>query len=355
VEAGSKISVPSRRPSFVESKEPSMPDPHPDVRIDRLARLQHGAFSRAQAFDVGMTARMITTRLASGRWVGLDRGVYALGSHEYSWERQAMAATLAVPGSAVSGRSAACLHGIDGFRPASLELMVLRPQKARTSLARVRRSGHLQATIVRRIPCLTVAHTILSLAGLIPDDRLDAAVDEVLARRLVTIDELQDRFALASTGRRRGFPVLRRILGEKGGGFVPPTSQLERRLRRFLAAPDLPRFEYEFELPWWPHGQGRVDAYAPSCSLIVEADGRGWHNRERNMAADRTRDNIATANGHGTLRFTWVDLTRYVDENLAVLRQTIATRRGITATVASFATAQVVDGASVGGAAVRER
>lgn len=188
---------------------------------------------------------------------------------------------------------------------------------------------------------------MLSLAGTVPEDRLDLAVDDVLARRLVTVDELQDRFAFAAPGRRRGFPALRRILGDKGGGFVPPTSELERRLRRFLVAPDLPRFEYEFGLPWWPPGQGRVDAYAPSCSLIVEADGRDWHTRERSMVADRRRDNIATANGHGTLRFTWVDLTRYVDENLAILRQTIATRDGITATVASLATAQVVDGATV--------
>lgn len=136
-----------------------MPDPHPDVRIDRLARLQHGAFSRAQALGVGMTGRMITTRLASGRWLSLDRGVYALASHPYSWERQAMAATLAVPNAVISGRPAAYLHGIDGFRRGSLELMVLRTQKARTSLARVRRTDHLQATTVQRIPCLTVAHT----------------------------------------------------------------------------------------------------------------------------------------------------------------------------------------------------
>jgi len=324
-----------------------MPDPHPDVLIDRLARLQHGAFSRAQALDVGITPRMITTRVESGRWLSLDRGVYALGSHEYTWHRQAMAATLAVPTSVVSGRSAACLHGIDGFRPGSLELMVLRAQKGRTSLARVRRTDQLQATTVHRIPCLTIAHTVLSLAGIIPDDRLDAAVDDVLARRLVTIDELQDRFASTAPGRRRGFPALRRILGGKGGGFVPPTSDLERRLRRFLDLPDLPMFEFEYELPWWPNGQGRVDAYAPSCSLIVEADGRDWHTRERNMVVDRKRDNLATANGHGTLRFTWVDLTRYVNENLAILRQTIATRTAITATVASSATSQVVNEATV--------
>ena len=31
------------------------------------------------------------------------------------------------------------------------------------------------------------------------------------------------------------------------------------------------------------------------------------------MVRDRQRDNLAAANGHATLRFTWIDLTRYAD------------------------------------------
>jgi very-short-patch-repair endonuclease len=83
---------------------------------------------------------------------------------------------------------------------------------------------------------------------------------------------------------------------------------------------------YEYELPWWPHGEGRVDAYAPSHSLIVEADGRAWHVRERDFIKDRRRDNAATAHGHATLRFTWVDLVEYPTENEELLRMTIASR-----------------------------
>ena len=94
----------------------------------------------------------------------------------------------------------------------------------------------------------------------------------------------------------------------------------------FLAVPGMPEFGYEFELPWWPAGQGRVDAYSAEHRLIVEADGRGWHTRERDFVKDRRRDNLATANGHATLRFTCVDLLNYADENRSAGGTDLATR-----------------------------
>lgn len=300
----------------------------PDIRLDRLARRQHGVFSRRQAFAAGLTPRMISGRLRTRRWIRLDASVYALASHPFTWLRQAMAATLAIDASVLSGRAAAAAHAIEGFRPGALELAVPPACKATTRLAVVRRTDFLQRTLVERIPCLTVAHTVISLAGRATAEQLDVAIDDVVVRRLVTIDELQDRFATWAPRRRPGVGGLRAVLQAKGGGFVPPTSDLERVLRRFLETSGVPRFEYEHELPWWPPGQGRVDAYCAGCTLVVEADGRDWHTRERSLVHDRRRDNLATANGHGTLRFTWIDLTRYAAESTAILRQAVAVRGG---------------------------
>ena len=53
----------------------------------------------------------------------------------FSWERQAMAATLTTRGAVLSGRSAAALHGIDGFRPGRLEITVPRRRSGVTRLA----------------------------------------------------------------------------------------------------------------------------------------------------------------------------------------------------------------------------
>ncbi len=298
-----------------------------DRLIASIARRQHGAFNRRQAIDAGFTARMIRNRLDVGSWVSLDRGVYALTSHPFSWERQVMAATLAVPGSVVSGRSAAALHGFDGYRRGGIELTASRRRNGRTSLARVRRSDFVQVTRVAGIPCLTAAHTVLSLAGRVSEDLLDRAVDHVLVRRLASLDELLDRFASWAPRRQPRVDQLRATLSTRGDGSIPPATELERRLRFLLTDATLPTFIFEHELPWWPAGQGRVDAYAPDVQLIVEADGRAWHSRERDFALDRRRDNLAVANGHSTLRFTWIDLTRYVAEARVTLRQTVSARR----------------------------
>lgn len=297
-----------------------------DPAIDAIARRQHGAFSRPQALAVGLSSRMIQRRISAGDWIPLDRGVYALASHPFSWLRQAMAATLAVPDAALSGPSAAVLRRLDDFRPGRIEIVVPRKRNGVTRLATVRHSDFAQAAKVNGIPCLTVAHTILSLAGRTAPERLDRVVDSALGRRFVTLEELQDRFVTWVGYRRPGVADLRRILEAKGNGWVPPTTELEHLLRAFLAAPGLPEFGYEIELPWWPAGQGRVDAYSAEHRLIVEADGRGWHTRERDFVKDRRRDNLATANGHATLRFTFVDLLHYVDENRLLVEQTLATR-----------------------------
>lgn len=303
-----------------------MDEDSPQSRLDRIARRQHGAFSRAQAHTARFTDRMIDRRLATGTWLRLDTRLYALASHPFTWERQAMAATLAVEGSVLSGRAAAALHGIEGFRRARLEITVPRARRATTRLATVRRSDFAQATKVNGIPCLTVAHTVLSLAGRLQPARLDDAVDHVLGRRQVSLAELQDRFAAWAPRRPPGADAVRRILGAKGDAYAPPTSELERLLRGLVRVDGLPDFVFEYELPWWPEGDARVDAYAAVCTTIVEGDGRGWHARERDFVNDRRRDNLAAAHGHATLRFTYVDLLHYAGECRDLIARTAAVR-----------------------------
>jgi very-short-patch-repair endonuclease len=48
-----------------------------------------------------------------------------------------------------------------------------------------------------------------------------------------------------------------------------------------------------------------VDAYIAPWLLIVEGDGRRWHNRRADMARDRLRDNEAVPHGYAVLRFTY--------------------------------------------------
>jgi very-short-patch-repair endonuclease len=273
-----------------------------DRAIEAIARRQHGTFSRRQAEVSGATARMIQGRRSSGAWLTLDSGVYALNGLPGTWLRQAKAAELRVPGSAVSHRAAAHILGIDGH-PAGPIDVVTESRPPRSRLATVH---HLDGiSIVRRshIVVTSVPLTVLQLAGIEGKDRLARTVDDVLLKGMSTLDELQTQLRNRAVG-WRGIGALRDILDECGDGYEPPESELERRLARVLDDPRLPAWVRQARLPWLQAGHGRVDALIPEWRRIVEADGRRWHTRRADFDRDRARDHLAQRNGYEVTRFT---------------------------------------------------
>jgi very-short-patch-repair endonuclease len=53
----------------------------------------------------------------------------------------------------------------------------------------------------------------------------------------------------------------------------------------------------------------RVDMAWPSKRLVVEADGREYHDRLEALHADRDKQNRIASAGWTVLRFTWFDVT----------------------------------------------
>ncbi|MGH9266444.1 MAG: type IV toxin-antitoxin system AbiEi family antitoxin domain-containing protein, partial [Acidimicrobiales bacterium] len=182
-----------------------------DEAIARLAARQHGCFSRGQALAAEMTDSVIRRRIGSGRWVAVAVGVYRLAGMPVTWRQRALAACLvAGPGAVVSHRSAAVLWGISGFRPGRLEITVPRGRSNRNALARVHRSN---VKGVRRdgVPVTRVARTVHDLAGVVGGAVLEEAVDDVLCRRLVRLEELDGR----------GSRALRAVLEAWNGDALP--------------------------------------------------------------------------------------------------------------------------------------
>jgi very-short-patch-repair endonuclease len=101
--------------------------------------------------------------------------------------------------------------------------------------------------------------------------------------------------------------ALRLILEERGPGYVPPASRLERLAFDCLVDGGLAVPVRQHPLPSRA-GPGRVDLAYPDARLIIEADSRRWHTRVADFEVDRRRDNEATALGWQVLRVTWRDL-----------------------------------------------
>lgn len=300
----------------------------PDRNLDLYAARQYGAFSLQQARRAGLTPKMVETRVASRAWIRVAPSVYVLGSAPPKWERQMAAAVLSRPGSLVAGRSAAYLHQLPGFRPSHPTIMVGPTGNARSPIATVIRAKAFPGVERVSIGGFEVsgpADTVITLARDLDRDRLASVIDDGIAGRLLTVSDLEN--ALHRWSGWPGLTKLRPLLHERGeSAYQPPTSELERLLRKVLDQPVLPA--HIRQVPFrFAAAAMTVDAYIPAWRLIVEADGRRWHTRIADFERDRVRDNEAAANGFAVLRFTYRMLRDQPDQCLATLLRTGMSRR----------------------------
>lgn len=300
----------------------------PDRTIDEYASRQYGTFSRRQAEQAGFSSRMILTRVQNGAWIRLAPSVYALASAPPKWERQMAAALLTREGAVVAGPSAAYLHDFEDFGPGRPVVMIGSVGNARSPLARVIRSERFRDVGVVRKRGFVVtdeAETVMTLAGQMPEDRLEALVDWLLARKSCTI-EVFARVVDANAG-ARGVARLRPIVEYRlPDAYQPPTTELERLLYRILSDPRLPPYVRQMPMSY-QRVDATVDAYIDAWRLIVEGDGRRWHTRQADHDRDRLRDNEAVAQGYAVLRFTYRMLRDIPEQVIDTLLRTGQVRR----------------------------
>ena len=284
--------------------------------------------SRGQVLELGATEHLIRKQVAVGEWIRLTSGVYANASSPPTWERQLMAALLDHPVAIAAGRSAACLLGFPGIGSGRPEIMVPYGGDNRSVLGRVIRSRHFDkvaTTQTRGFVATTVAETILTMSLTVSTAEIERIIDGELARRSMKIEDFHPILDRLEFARQPGIGGLRSLIKTRSSdAYQPPTSELERLLYRLLDRPQLPDYERQ---PTIALGdvEIRVDALIPSWSLIVEADGRRWHNRQADHDNDRRRDAAALAAGFNVIRLTW-KMLRYepgecLDRLLAIGRQ----------------------------------
>ena len=276
--------------------------------IARLAARQHGCFTRRQVLQLGMTDRMIASRVDAGRWVRVAAGVYRVAGVPVTWRQRALGACMASgAGAVVSHRSAAVLWGVSGFRPGPLEITVPRGRSGRNALARVHRS-HVDGVLRDGVPVTRPARTIADLARVVSGDLLEEAVDDVLCRRLCRLDDLPARGALGEV-----------LAAWRGDGL--PEGVAEMRVVRALLAAGLPAPVRQYEI--WHNGVfvARVDLAYPPFRLAMELDGFRWHAGRRRYRSDRMRRNRVEAAGWRLLEAAPEDVDDLVAGAAAIVRR----------------------------------
>jgi hypothetical protein len=156
------------------------------------------------------------------------------------------------------------------------------------------------------IPVTTPARTLLDLAATLDRHRLARAIDRAEAMRLTSPTSLAA--LLERYPRRRGVAKLREILREGEIGLRITKSELEDRFLAFVDLNGLPRPETNL---WMEAGGGwlEVDCVWRESRLIVELDGRAFHETALAFETDRSRDRVLIAAGWRVIRVTYRQLT----------------------------------------------
>lgn len=294
--------------------------------LTQFAQGHHGLFRTSDATALGFPEDQLR-RLRAAGWIDRPaRGIYRMAGSPPTREQQILGAVWAAHADAVAAlRSAGYLLGLARFPGAGPEVLApfgisQRLELGTLHVSKVIPESHRRT--VDGIPTTSVARTLFDLAGVLPDEFAGSLLDAALANRRCTLDQVQQVFfALARRG-RRGTATMRALLEARGAGYVPPASELERRARALFRQANLPVPAFEVDLgdeAWI----GRVDCVWRPQRVIVELDGRRYHDGRTRLEADRQRDNRLAAQGWRIIRVTWEDLQHRPMEVVAWIRRAL--------------------------------
>lgn len=223
-----------------------------------------------------------------------------------------MAAVLGTgSGATLSHTSAAALLDLPGF---TIDPLVVSIPRTRRLLDGVRIEQSLalperHRRVVDGIPCTSVARTLFDLCGDIRPRRAERALDTALSRRRVTIPALWRVLIDLAVQGRKGTVLMRALLTERGGDYVPPASELEARFIELAKAQGLPVPRRQVDLGDSDSWIGRVDFVFQDAKIVVEVDSAEFHDGLLDRRSDAERDRRLKADGWTVLRFRWRDVT----------------------------------------------
>jgi very-short-patch-repair endonuclease len=265
--------------------------------------LRRGAFRGTTVVRRGL---LTANQLRGPAWRRLFEDVYIHVDRPVSHALRARAAAaMVVPGSVVTGRSAAVLWGVDLAGPRDDVELTVTPtcHPRRVPGVRVRRALLPAGHVERRfgVPVTTAAVTAVRVAGSLPLDDAVVAVDQLIATGAVELGPIRD---LAGLTRGRGSARARMVCALADGLAGSPQ---ETRLRLLIRRTALPSPVAQFTVRHDGRFVARVDFAWPEHKLALEYDGL-WHAEEGQFAKDRRRLNKLRAAGWQVIHVTAADL-----------------------------------------------
>lgn len=301
-----------------------------DARLALLAGRQAGAFTFAQALELGFPRATISRRLSSGAWTRVLPGVFVVGGTPESRMLRLWSAVLAVgPQAVLTHETAALLHGAERLPLAPVTLTAPHGGHHRLPGVVVHQIDDLaewQRSTWCGLPISSAARCVVELGATCGVETIGLVADDLVRGGRTTYAAIAAVLADISRPGKPGIEKVARALDERGDGFVPPASELERRLFGALEAGGLPTPERQIPLPGRGSVPGIADGGYRDAQIVLEADGRRWHARVAAARLDRERDAQVVRAGWVPLRFVFEQITDAPQEVCAVVAETRVTR-----------------------------
>ncbi len=257
-----------------------------------LAAQQAGALGRRQLLAGGSSRSSIDRRVRTGRLVVELPGVYVVAGSPDTTARRRWVAMLATgPGAVLSFETAARMRGLSAVSTDGPTVVTVRHSGWRALPGIVVHQlndllpGHVGE--IDGLAVTTVPRTIVDLAAIWPRGRMRIVVGDAVAAKRTTPGQIGDCLRSVARRGKPGVRTLATVLDELGPGKAPPASQLERVFFSLVRRSSLPDPHRQYPLPRGDGVRNLVDAAWPHVKVIIEVDGRRWHQRIADMKRDR--------------------------------------------------------------------
>jgi hypothetical protein len=291
-----------------------------------LSRHAHGLFRGVDAVAATVTRNQLNLFVAVGVLERVLPDVYRMTVVPEGSQQRLVAALLwAGPDAAAAGRSAGEQYVLEGVRAPEPEIIVPSSRFVRTanvSVGRRRNFDELMVRTHRGVRVTGVEATLVSLAVLLEPEPYEIACEDARRRRLTTIAAIRaylERFA------RKGMPGIRatRSLVDQLDPVHPARSTLEVKTRRLLVAHGIPDSVRELPLTW--NGRTyRYDFGFPSRRVVLETNGRRWHDDAADYEDDNEKWSVPGRLGYRIVFATWAKVVHEPGGLLADLTAALA-------------------------------
>jgi very-short-patch-repair endonuclease len=296
-----------------------------DLAIVRLAATQHRIITWPQLLEIGLSARAVAHRVATGRLHRVHRGVYLLEPPGTADRITLLAAAVCScgAGAVLSHYAAAELWGLLSPEPGAIDVTMVRRNPGARPAVSLHRPSMLDERDVRVRQGLRVtapARVALELATHLDAGRLE----ELLARTRVECS-MTDSDVAATLHRYPAYPgtgILRAAMARDHGPSLTRSSA-ERRLLDLIRRAGLQPPSTNVRT-----GRYEVDFLWPDSQLVVEVDGYAFHHDRAAFERDRRKDAALLAAGLRVMRFTWRQIVEEPLTVVARIAQVLGSSRG---------------------------